>query len=273
MQYSGLGRKQHVLQEFSRQRQQCVQKRVNSPSQQRLTLPSASQPSDRTHNWLRQGKKTIHKESWNPDAEENYNPTFYRWEIWCPEKPCELSAVTLLERARISSLMFFLCINRKQLPSIRNHEPLPTSAILATTQAKKEGEELVLASVLVLWHGPLLPQYYGGKSHSLSVNHSAWPSLECSIPGQKRTLGPAWNEHSWSFLTLWKMVHTPSASHKCGESWQVTICKVVKNVLQRRNNIFIDCWIALKLKFGKSQTFSPPHTHTIKTAFWGAWVA
>lgn len=108
-------------------------------------------------------------------------------------------------KSQISRLMFFPCLNRKQLPSIRNYEPLPTSAILATTQAKKEG---ILSRLMTRPFATTILWWW--SSHSLSGNHSAWPRLEGSIPGQRRALGPARSERAWRFLTLWNGPHPVS---------------------------------------------------------------
>lgn len=112
------------------------------------------------------------------------NPTFDRWEIWCREKQSDLSEFTQPERGRFpdSSQVFFPASIGNNFHPLGT-EPLPTSTLLATTQAKKEGKNWFWHPfVWVLWHSSLLPQYY-----CLSVNYSALPRLEYSIPGQTLT--------------------------------------------------------------------------------------
>lgn len=120
------------------------------------------------------------------------------------QRSCDLSEFTQLERGRFpDSWLFFPASIGDNLHPLGT-EPLPTFAALATTQAKKEGKNLLWRPFfLVLWHGSLLPQYY-----CLSVNYAALPRLEYSIPSQILTQR-SWAWHRMSVQVLHPLKNAP----------------------------------------------------------------
>lgn len=115
------------------------------------------------------------------------------------------------------------CLDRKRLHPLGT-EPLPASAALVTVQAKKEENLFWHPFFLVLWHGPLLPQY-----DCLSVNCSARPRPETNTDIR----GLAQSKCACKLSTLWKIDHTP-ASYKHRQCWQITICKEVPKEMQQQ---------------------------------------
>lgn len=150
--------------------------------------------------------------------------------------------------------MFFPCINRKQFPSVRNHEPLPTSAVLAK-------KELVLESFLVSYDlglcyhnitvvGQTQPVRKLLGSAKAGVFHS-WPEADT---------GPRTEQAcACRFLTLKNGPHR-SGSHERGESWQITTCKVVKNMLQRYTQFLLTVEWLPNSSLGKARHFHLPLT-------------